>query len=501
MVNTNGFKRATVLLIAVTVAVIYTLTAVACILIVGSQDNLTVNNSSVTHSTDSSSNTSSVNGFESNSSNISTNTSTESFNSNFSSETLSSSEIISSITSENSSSQNSGSTTSSQTKPNPQPQKDGFSAAIWLSYQDLDFKNDSPQSFKSKIDTMFDKAVENGFDTVICQVRPFADALYYSDYFPISSVLSGTQGKDPGYDALDYMVKAAHSRNLEIHAWLNPYRVTLGSTNVMTLAENHPARIWLSDNDAKNDRYVLSWDGRLYFNPAVLEVQKLILNGVREIVEKYDVDGIHIDDYFYPSDTPVGDGFDKNEYDEYKLRGGQLALDDWRRSNVSSLVSGMYRTVKSANNNVLFGVSPSYHISQDGSDDNYRIKYADLKKWMQTDGYIDYIVPQLYFGYNYPRDNIKFNNLLNLWMSINRSKNVKIYIGLGAYKIGDASADLSSGEWSTVDDIIARQTKDSKKAKCNGVFVFAYSSFMSDDALNTAQRNNFKQALISAKQE
>jgi uncharacterized lipoprotein YddW (UPF0748 family) len=149
----------------------------------------------------------------------------------------------------------------------------------------------------------------------------------------------------------------------------------------------------------------------------------------------------------------------------------------------------------------LFGVSPSYHISNDKTDDNYTIKYADLTKWMQNDGYLDYIVPQLYFGYNYPRDSIKFNNLLNLWMSINRSENVKIYIGLGAYKIGDASADLSSGEWTTVDDILARQTSDSKSAKADGVMIFAYSSFVSDEPLNTTQRNKFKDSIISAKQE
>ncbi len=498
MVNTNPLKRTTVLLIALTVAVIYSLTVVSCVFIISSQNNLTVNNSSITHSTDSSSNTSSVESFV----NTSSDTSTESLNSFVSSENMSSSEILnSSDVLSSTTSENSSNITSSEAKPDPKPQKNNFSAAIWLSYQDLDFKNDSPQSFKSKIDTMFDKVAENGFDTVICQVRPFADALYYSDYFPISSILSGTQGKDPGYDALDYMVKAAHSRNLEIHAWLNPYRITSRGTDVTALAKNHPARVWLTDNLTENDRYVLSWDGRLYFNPSVLEVQKLILNGVKEIVEKYDVDGIHIDDYFYPSDTPVANSFDKPEYDIYKSNGGQLSLDDWRRSNVSTLVAGMYRTTKSADSSVLFGVSPSYHISDNGTDDNYTIKYADLKKWMTSDGYIDYIVPQLYFGYNYPRDSIKFNNLLSLWMSMKRNENIKIYIGLAAYKIGDASADLSSGEWTTVDDILARQTTDSKALKCDGVFVFAYTSFMSEESLNTAQRNNFKQALKNASEE
>ena len=501
MSNANRLKRATVLLIALTVAVIYSLSLVACILIVRGDGSIdTVGGSSLLNSIgNTSQNTVS--------SDISTPSDNQTPSDGSSFENASSGD---SVSSEQSSTSNEGFVSSDgqtsskpkpQPEPNPEPPKPSFGAAIWYSYIDFDFANDNADSFKQKIDKMFDNAVSVSADAVICQVRPFADALYYSSYFPISSVLTGTQGKDPGYDALEYMVKSAHKRGLQIHAWVNPYRITIGTTDITTLSENHPARMWLEDNDTANDRNVLTWDKRLYFNPAVPEVQKLILDGVREIVQNYDVDGIHIDDYFYPSDTPVGDSFDRLEYDDYVSKGGQLSLGDWRRNNLSSLVQGMYRVVKSADNRLLFGVSPSHHVSKLGIDDNYTKKYADLKKWMKNDGYIDYIVPQLYFGYKYPSDTIKYDYLLNLWLSMERTENVKIYIGLAAYKVGDPSADVGSGEWTTEDDILARQTLDAKQKGCNGVFVFAYSSLFSDDELNIKQKENFKQALVSARQE
>lgn len=385
------------------------------------------------------------------------------------------------------------------TNNKPVTQQKSFTSGIWYSFEDLDFKNTDVKGFKEKIDKMFDDAVDLGADAVICQVRPFADALYYSDYFPMSEILTGTQGKDPGYDALDYMVSAAHKRELQIHAWLNPYRVTLWNDDHTRLADSNPAKIWLTDSDTENDRYVLKYNNRIYFNPSVKQVQTLILNGVREIVKNYDVDGIHIDDYFYPSEPAVENNFDKLEYDTYVSKGGKLSLDDWRRNNVDVLVSGMYRAVKAIDKSVIFGVSPSYHISSNGTDDNYKYKYADIAMWMSNTGYIDYIAPQLYFGYDYPRAEIRFDYLLNRWMFIKRHSNLKIYIGLAAYKIGDSSADLNSGEWISSDDILARQALDVKKANGNGVFIFAYSSIMSKEELNTAQRDNLAAVLKNTK--
>lgn len=479
MGSNSKFKLSTKILIAVTVAVLYSFSLALCVLLVRDNNSINTANTSNIPSQSLGSNGDSSNNLQSNNS---------SDGSSLDSSVSSGDASSESVESENTSSD----VVSSGTET---PDNKAFTSAIWYSFEDLNFVGYSTADFKTAIDKMFDDAFELGCDAVIVQVRPFADALYYSSYFPHSSVLSGTQGVDPGYDALDYMVKAAHKRGLQIHAWLNPYRVTLWTDDYNSLSDDHIVKKWMTDDNEANDRNILKWDSRLYFNPAVSEVHELILNGVREIVEKYDVDGIHIDDYFYPSTTPVGDEFDKPEYDKYAANGGKLSLDDWRRNNVSTLVSGVYRTVKSIDSSVGFGVSPSYNISKDGSDDNYQKKYADLKKWMSTSGYIDYIAPQLYFGYNYPKTEITYDYLLDLWMSMPRHKSVKIHIGLAAYKIGDADADLSSGEWIVDEDILARQTVDAQNAGCDGIMIFNYSTIMTEDRLTTAQRENLKEVL------
>lgn len=371
-------------------------------------------------------------------------------------------------------------------------QKKSFTSAVWLSYgTDLNFKSDSSFSaFKRKIDTMFENIKDLGCDAVICQVRPFADAYYYSKYFPMSAYLSGTQGKDVGYDPLSYMITAAHSRGLQLHTWLNPYRISTSTTDVTTLSEKNIARKWMTDNDTSNDRYVLTYKNGLYFNPSEPEVQKLIINGVREIVENYDVDGIHFDDYFYPFTGSVDEDFDKSEY---LASGSRLSLEDWRRANVNALISGVWRAVKAIDGDVIFGVSPAYNISKTNNNDNYNIKFADLAKWISTKGYIDYIAPQIYFGFEYPKEHIRYDCLVDLWLSMSRLDSVKLYIGLAAYKIG--TVDAGSTEWQTEDDILAEQTVVAFERKCDGVFIFNYSTMFATGDLAQKQKDNLKLVL------
>ncbi len=502
MYESRRMKRATVILIALTVAVVYTLAMVACIMLLkGDRDVLTGNvGSSYTSPSDTQDNSDNVvsnpkpdtsSDTVSNNSGDTSSTSSEETTSGDTSDTES--DTTSSDTSSvGSSDATSSGTTSSDTPVTPP--KAQFTSAIWYAYYELDFKNDTEATFKQKINKMFDDAVDLGCDAVICQVRPFADAYYYSEYFPMSVYLTGTQGKDPGYDPLKYMVKAAHDRNLQIHAWLNPYRISSSTTNVNSLADSHPAKKWLNDGDASNDRYVLTYKNGLYFNPSVTEVQRLIINGVREIVENYDVDGIHFDDYFYPFSSTVDDDFDKAEYQN---SGSKLSLEDWRRANVNALISGVYGAVNSINSSVQFGISPSYHISQNGTDDNYKVKFADIAKWMNSSGYIDYIAPQIYFGYNHPIAD--YTKVLNNWLSIKRKSNIKLYIGLAAYKIG--TVDAGTTEWQKSDNILSRQTVDAKQKGCDGVFIFSYTTITAQDTLTKAQYTNLKDVLKSIKQE
>ncbi len=365
-----------------------------------------------------------------------------------------------------------------------------FISAIWYSYStDMNFKSGYDfNTFKKRIDKMFDDAVSLGNDAVICQVRPFADAYYKSELFPWSTYLTGTQGKDPGYDPMAYMIEAAHSRGLQFHAWLNPYRISISTTNPNSLSADNIAKIWWNDPDKK--RNVLVSGNGLYFNPAVTEVQNYIINGVREIVNNYNVDGIHIDDYFYPTtDT----SFDKTEYDLYKADGGSLSQADWRRANVSALVQGMYQAAHSKSG-VVFGVSPSYDF-----DVNYNEQYANLKHWMSTSGYIDYIVPQIYFGYKHSSAKANYSTCLNTWVSAPKLSSVKLYIGLGAYKIGkvDEYAGAGKDEWKTDNELLAKQTTDASLNGADGIFLFNYSTLFADTNSATAQRENLQKALKS----
>ncbi len=314
--------------------------------------------------------------------------------------------------------------------------------AVWISY--LEYMNYgkngfTESSFKSAIDTMFDNVVKMNMNAVVVHVRPFGDAMYDSKYFPWSKYASGTQGVDPGFDPLEYMVEAAHERGLEIHAWLNPYRVTTASTDYSKLSKDNPARVWHNDSDKTNDRNVLSYGGNLYYNPASKEVQTLITNGVKEIVQNYDVDGIHFDDYFYPSlGTNYASNFDSTEYKTYVSQckansKTALSIADWRRNNVNTLVKNIYASIKKIDSSVQFGISPGGFYNSLTSNAGY---YVDYKTWLSSDKYIDYICPQIYWTFS--NSTYPFDKTLDKWLSFRTNSTVKMYIGIATYKAGSS---------------------------------------------------------------
>jgi uncharacterized lipoprotein YddW (UPF0748 family) len=312
--------------------------------------------------------------------------------------------------------------------------------AVWISY--LEFANYGKNgftkaTFEKTIDTMFNNVVDLKMNAVVVQVRPFGDAMYPSAYFPWSKYASGTQGTSPGFDPLAYMVEAAHKRGLAFHAWLNPYRVTTGSTDYSKLSKDNPARVWKEDKDTSNDRNVLSFNNNLYYNPAVKEVQDLIVNGIKEIVTNYDVDGIHFDDYFYPAlGSNYKKNFDSQEYEAYseickKNNITPMTIANWRRYNVNTMVRNAYSTIKKIDKSVEFGISPGGFIDSLASDQSY---YVDVKTWLSSDGYVDYICPQLYWTFShatYPYDKI-----LKTWLSYRTSSTVKVYVGIATYRSG-----------------------------------------------------------------
>lgn len=372
---------------------------------------------------------------------------------------------------------------------------------VWVAYYELPFLGKSEAEFQMYVSDMFSSIARLGANAVFCHVRSYCDAIYPSDILPWSNAedRATPQGTDPGYDPLKILIEEAENHKLQFHAWINPYRV---ATSVGTdrpvyqvLAEDHPVRRWMTDGDTSNDNralvYTTKSGGTVYnnisLNPAEPAVTKLIVDGVREILDRYDVDGIHFDDYFYPTDSA---DFDSASYTAYTQNGGHLSLGDWRRANVNAMINAVYAACKGYGK--IFGISPAANISDDNSDRNYTHLFADVRLWAKTAGYADYIMPQLYFGYDYPLDEYKYSNLLAQWAAIEKHPRLKLYIGLAAYKIG--AEDAGSDEWQTDTDIIANEAADAF-AVADGIVLFSYGSTVSEDNLNQQQIRNFKSVL------
>lgn len=346
--------------------------------------------------------------------------------------------------------------------------------AVWISYLEFSKKGYTEKQFKKHIDQMFDNSVKLNMNAVIVQIRPTGDALYDSDYFPWSVYVSGKQGKNPGFNPLKYMVKAAHKRGLEFHAWLNPYRVTLNSTNYKTLSKDNPARIWHEDKNKKNDRNVLKFGKSLYYNPASKQVQNMIISDIGNIVKKYDVDGIHFDDYFYPS---LGKSYQKNfdykEYNTYKknaVKSGKtpMSIVAWRRNNVNTLVRNTYKTIKKIDPSVSFGISPHGNISNLMAKDKY---YVDVKKWLSNTGYVDYIAPQIYWSFTHKI--CPFDDTVDEWLDLRTKDSINIYIGIANYKAKEKIKD--DPEWKKVNNELKRQVEYGRKTgSVDGFCFFRY---------------------------
>lgn len=351
---------------------------------------------------------------------------------------------------------------------------------VWISYLDWEKLPAEEPGFQAGVDQILDRCVELKMNAVFVHVRPDADAMYPSQYFPWSRFVTGTQGKDPGYDPLEYFISGAHERGLEFHAWINPFRVTGYLNRWDQLCEESPARVWKEDGDASNDRWVLKQGGEYYLNPSVPQVRELIVQGVQEIVEQYDVDGIHFDDYFYPEvDNADPDRwFDKPEYEAARVRG---SISAWRRENVNTLIREVYRTVKESDERIQFGISPEGYVDHLRSDNRL---FVDIDTWMSGTGYVDYIMPQIYWGFEHRLSDgstapFAFDNNLKTWLQLKRKGNVKLYLGLAMYKTGSGTKDNNPvPEWLRRSDIIRRQVEAGRVCgEVSGYCFYAYSSF------------------------
>lgn len=334
---------------------------------------------------------------------------------------------------------------------------------VWVTYMDLDMQgtDKSYKSFKNKFRHIADTAKGKGFNTLIVQVRPFSDALYDSQYYPYSHILTGVQGKNPGYDPLKYMCSYTHKIGLKIHAWVNPYRVRSDSS--LKLCAGNPYK--------NNKSLGVKVDSGIYYNPSIVNVRRLIEKGIKEIVKNYDVDGVQFDDYFYPTEKKSFDSKQYNSYVNSVGAGNAISLQDWRIANVNILIAETYSIIHNTKENVVFGISPQGNI-----DNNYHL-YADVKSWCSRSGYLDYICPQLYYSLKNPT--LTFENALKGWTSLEYSQSVTLYIGIAGYKTG---TDSDGGTWAYSDKILQKEVEMVRKNKLDGFMFYSFANLESEKA-------------------
>ncbi|MGN0677150.1 MAG: glycoside hydrolase family 10 protein [Ruminococcus sp.] len=309
--------------------------------------------------------------------------------------------------------------------------------ARWISYLEYPdiMLNKSEKEFTDYIIKILGNAKSEDINTVYFQVRAFGDSYYKSELFPQGTFLN------QDYDPLKIIITEAHKNNISVHAWVNPLRCQTAEEFV-SLSDDFTTKKWFNEFQGT---YICNVDGRMWLNPAYDEVTDFISDGILEIIQNYEVDGIHIDDYFYPS---ADENFDKSAFSD----SGQDNLNQWRIDNINRLVSEIYSEIKNYDDDILFGISPQGNI-----DIDYNSQFADVKAWCSNPGYCDYIVPQIYFGFK--NDTCPFEQTFQQWYDMTKNSDVSLVIGLAVYKEGkeDKWAGSGKNEWIEDSDVIQKQ--------------------------------------------
>ncbi len=315
---------------------------------------------------------------------------------------------------------------------------------------------------------LLDQLKATGCNAVVVQVRPVCDALYASKIEPWSRYLTGRQGEAPFlfYDPLLFMIEETHKRNMEFHAWFNPYRALMDSK----MNPNPPKHVTRMHPD-----WIINYGGKSYLDPGLPEVRAYVISVVSDVVQRYDIDAVHMDDYFYPYPEKGKPFNDARTYAKY---GDGKALDDWRRNNVSILISLLNTSIKHIKPTMKLGISP-FGIWRNKSKDpegsattggisNYDDLYADVLLWMQK-GWIDYLMPQLYWEHNHRV--ASFNELMPWWYGHCYKRH--IYYGLGLYRMTTAR----SGVWKDVNELLWQLRDIRKQCPNTGYCFFSATSF------------------------
>jgi uncharacterized lipoprotein YddW (UPF0748 family) len=357
--------------------------------------------------------------------------------------------------------------------------------AVWVATVDnIDWpssKTISVAEQKAEFIKLLDMHQQNGMNAVIVQIRPAADALYPSQIEPWSEFLTGKQGVAPSplYDPLEFMIKETHKRGMEFHAWMNPYRAVF-NLKTSSIAANHLTKT--------HPEWFLVYGDKKYFNPALPEVRQHTVRVVKDIVSRYDIDAIHMDDYFYPYRIAGKEFPDQASYLKY---GKGMEKENWRRSNCDSIIKQLFETIRSTNARVKFGISPFgiwRNKSQDpmgsetkGGQTNYDDLYADILLWLDK-GWVDYVVPQLYWERGHKLAD--YDVLLDWWNQHTYGR--QMYIGHGFYRAGTNPA------WRNADEI-PKQIQALRKYKNTQGSVYFNSKVFEKNPLgwNDSLRNNY----------
>ncbi len=312
--------------------------------------------------------------------------------------------------------------------------------AVWVaSVDNIDWPskgNYNSDSQKIEFIKLLDMHQRNGMNALIVQIRPATDAFYPSPYEPWSEWLTGKQGQPPSpyYDPLEFMIKETHSRGLEFHAWMNPYRAVFNIER-SSIAATHITKIYPD--------WFLTYGDKKYFDPGNKQVQQYVTHIVKDVVSRYAVDAIHFDDYFYPYRIAGKEFPDNTKYLQY---GNGLTKDNWRRSNVDSIILMLGNAIKKENPKCQFGISPfGIWRNEDrdpvngsktnGGQTNYDDLFADILLWLKK-GWIDYVAPQLYWEFGHKV--APYEVLLDWWGRHTYGRNC--YIGLGIYRANSNTA-------------------------------------------------------------
>ena len=362
------------------------------------------------------------------------------------------------------------------TAPNPALPA-GEWRAVWVSYLEwarMDFS--SEETFRAGAAQLLDNCAGLGLNTILAQVRPFGDALYRSNLYPWSHLCTGVQGQDPGFDPLDVLLQEAHGRGLSVEAWINPYRLRSSAAVPPNLAETNLI--------CTHPEWTCTVGEGVYLNPAEPAAAGYVVQGVAELVQNYAVDGIHFDDYFYPT---TDEGIDAAQF----VASGVSSRTIWRRENVTALVQAVHDAVKAQDPTLRFGISP-----QGNPDNDEDQQYSDVKAWLAAGGdhaVVDYLCPQVYWGEGFTLSSgstrFAFENIVPEWLGYPRAADVALYFGLGAYRIGvgDGGADPDAGtRWNT-GEALARQVQFLREQNAGGWALYRYGSLFDPDRAAAAE--------------